>query len=262
MAGGGHVANRLLSMTRGLTVLLFAIVGVECAEGQAELTPEPGLLAQISGYELDLREMFDEAYSKGVILRAVKLPPFAPEMILFINQRHEVVVLSPKETGDWRIHQAGGEDAEGGSYPGKDDDSDDRALQSVAGTRGRNAGSRVELERRSRPISDFAVENLREVWEDALVHAKHEEKPRLTFEGTRWHYSLWVQGRGVLSGMVWSPERDTISSALNDVFGVMAAYAASEADIASVLRATQDYKLVRRARENESLNNETEPESN
>jgi hypothetical protein len=183
-----------------------------------------------------------------VELRAILLPSFSPEFALFVDEKSRIVVLSPKETSIWShehrelVREGVIErfDAEGRKIPSDEGNDAEKKIPEKIGD--------LRIEKRSRAIPPALLKAVREVWEDALMHATHAQESHSGLDGARWHYSLWIRGRGVLSGTVWSPNAGTIPSALNDVLAALIEYVSREANESHIESALWNYKIATKRR--------------
>jgi hypothetical protein len=231
-----------------ISVFLTAVLFVHVAHSQGELSPEPGVLAEVDRYDLKLREAFSEAFEDGVELRAMILGSFSPELAFFVDAQGDLVTLSPKRISIWNhehreLVRRGAitrSDADGRQIPPEEEDEAESRIPEKI--------SDIKMVKKSRAISRKLMQVVREVWEDALIHAKHAQKPRSGLDGTRYHYSCWIRGRGVLSGTVWSPDEGTVPRALNDVLTTLIDYVSKEANESHVSSALWMYKVATKAR--------------
>jgi hypothetical protein len=53
---------------------------------------------------------------------------------------------------------------------------------------------------------------------------RHAKNPRAGTEGTTYHFSAWIEGRGDLSGHVWTPEPESKTGQLVELVEAMAEF--------------------------------------
>ena len=91
-------------------------------------------------------------------------------------------------------------------------------------------------------ISAPLTERIRRVWQQMLLAARHPKNPTLGLDGETFHFSMWIQDHGIVSGEVWSPDRGSRTRALTDLADGLAKYARGAADekaLQKLLRAVE-----------------------
>ncbi len=192
-----------------LLVSLFTAVGLAAATlAQDYLTPETGILAEENEYHAKLRELFAETFRSDIVLQAVFLPSFEPEAIAGIRKTSsglEAFASRPSYHIAEKIEAA---------RLNKESRADFRDLT-------------VHTE--TRAISAAFTERIRHVWENMLLSARYPKTTVIGFDGMDVHFSMWVDGRGIISGKIWSPQSGK-AAALEDLAEVLGDYAEGKAD--------------------------------
>jgi hypothetical protein len=67
----------------------------------------------------------------------------------------------------------------------------------------------IKAVRRARPLPRDVADEIKALWEVMLLDVRHPKKSEDGLDGATYHFSAWVQGRGDLSGNIWSPKPES-----------------------------------------------------
>jgi hypothetical protein len=67
----------------------------------------------------------------------------------------------------------------------------------------------IKAVRRARPLPRDVADGIKALWEVMLLEVRHPKKSEEGLDGTTYHFSTSVQGRGDQSGHIWSPEPES-----------------------------------------------------
>lgn len=209
-------AASLLIATGGLT---FA------ADEDDHLRPTPAEAAAQSSYQLKLDEIFHDAYQNDSVVQVLFTGAFTAEAIVSI--RH---------SGDTDQLFAMAAERPISAY--------DRMERYEAIQRGEQSGfvmpepiyqmMRAELpgtyrdvpvDTYAKPIAPALTRRIAAVWRVALLATKVHKTPGLYIDGGSTTYSMHMQGRGVVRGMVTNPEADTKMDSLWTLAAALNQYA-------------------------------------
>ena len=208
---------------------------VRAALAQEHLTPEPGILAQLDEYEAKIRKVFAGAYTGDVVLRVFILASFNPEEAAGIRKTdkgYTAFAMTPSST-IWdtelvRMQESGQIttfDKDGKQVPpGKNNSFQKLKKKTPADIR--KITARIEDAALPTPLA----ERIARVWQNMLLDAQHPKQPPLGADGTTYHFSMWVQSHGIVSGTVWSPDEGSGTFALTNLASALAQYAKGHLD--------------------------------
>jgi hypothetical protein len=206
---------------------------------QEHLEPEVGVLSYVDAYRLKVSEVFAPVLTNQVVCKVVILESFEPEKIVGLRRAEhglEAFSLTPSstiwdieaihlyesgriETWDTNLHKLTLE--ENKSY---------QALKKSTPADYRS----ITVATKSVPIDEALGNRIAIVWESMLMAVRYPEKPSLGLDGTTYHFSIWISGRGVLNGKVWSPAPKTKTAALVDLVDALTEYATGRLDAAAL----------------------------
>ena len=154
------------------------------------------------------REMLGETERRDIVLQVVFLPSFQPEAITGIRKAgkgYEAFASKPS----YQIAEKIGAAERNKQFP---PDFRDLAVHTDG-----------------RAISASLTERIRRIWQDMLLKVKYPKDPRIGTDGMDVHFSMFISGRGVVSGQIWSPRRGK-TLALVDLADALGAYAEGKID--------------------------------
>ena len=206
------------------------------SRAQEYLAPEPGLLAECDPYHLKVRTVFAAAQTDEVICSVVILGSFAAEQLVGVRKTDkgcEVFIVTPSSS-IWntelvRMHEAG-------QITSFDKDGKKLTLDEDASFQSLKKSTPEDFRKISTVVKAVAVDEvlaqrIAAVWERMLLSARHPKQPNQGLDGASYHFSMFVLGRGVISGQVWSPAEKTKTSALVELAYVLSGFATGQADV-------------------------------
>lgn len=215
---------------------------------QRELMPGMGSSSDDDGYGKKIQQAFSEAYDEKVELRAVYLPSFFPETVLFLNEKGKLVTLEPLEISIWSFEQRElirngtirRTDADGREMPPDEESEYTKNIPENI--------SDLVIVRRSRQLPPELLKLVREVWRDALLNSKENQEPTDVLDGYSAAYSMRIGDNDMLSGFTRTPVHDSIPSALNEVFRALIKFVSQEVNETHVAVAIWEYKVATKQR--------------
>jgi len=227
---------------------LMVVCGL-CA--QEHLEPETGVLANPDRYSLKVQEVFSSALTNQAVCQAVILASFEPERMVGLQRSDkgiEAFSLSPSST-IWdteviALHESGEIEtwdtnfhklslAENESY---------QALKKATPADYRS----IKVTVKAQPIDEALGGRIATVWKRMLMGVRHPKEKRAGCDGVTYHFSMWIKGRGILSGQVWSPDSKSRTAALVELTEALSRYAEGNLNAAelgrTVLRAEKAAK--------------------
>lgn len=244
LASGGPV--------RAAGCLILALVAARAAFAQPHLIPDVGLLGDYQEYEFKLRNVFAAGYTPDVVLRTVILQTIRArggEELAGVRQKSstsfEAFVMTPSsriwDTELVRLYEAGrirmlGKD--GKNVPLKENTSYQELKRRTP-----SDYRKISANSRTRSIPGPLAKRLSRVWQAMLLGARQPSRPNEGTDGITYHFSMRVQGYGVLSGHTWTPETGP-TKALADLAHELASYASgqsSEASLETKLRIAEQH---------------------
>lgn len=230
--------------------LLSLIVGCSvCA--QEHLEPEAGVLADPDRYRLKVQEVFSSALTNEAVCQAVILPSFEPERVVGLQRSEqgiEAFSLSPSSTiWDTEVIAL----YESGRIQRLDTNfhilslADNDSYQALKKATPADYRS-IKVTVKTKPIDEALGERIATVWKRMLMGVHHPKEERQGCDGITYHFSMWIKGRGTLSGRVWSPNPRSRTAALVELTEALARYAEGNLNAAelgrTVLRAEKATK--------------------
>jgi hypothetical protein len=229
---------------------------INCDNSFAELNkveylmPEDGNLVISSdimqSYENKARQLFSKGFDADVVFRMVCLPSFSPEWLVGVkkvDKKSVVFLLMGKEK--IKSHWINGHYVMLDTPKGKIRQWEEGRSE-ILGT----------------PVIEYSAEIdpdtkklLNDLWETMLLGTRYPKKYMVGFDGTNYHFSMFIWGRGDLSGKTWSPDKDTNPGRLAEIGELLADYAKAETekrkDILKTIR-TKAEELQKRLKEDDS----------
>ncbi len=220
-------------------LLAIALIG-QVVQAQDRLEPETGVLAEARDeYSEEIRQVFRAAYAADVELRVVVVASFDPEAVVGIRKTEEgfeAFVMTPSsaiaDLERVRTYESGQVtvfDRDGKEIPLEKD----ATFQELKRRTPTDVG-KITVQTKVVPIPEPLVKRISKVWEDMLLDVRYpDQDPDFIYirvDGTKYHFSMWVPARGILSGQTWSPEKQTKTAALVDLAFALRQYANKEVD--------------------------------
>jgi hypothetical protein len=219
------------------TILLVQFLSlVQAASAQEHLIPDSSLLAEPDDFLINLSRVFVQAFDHRVSLRAVVIPSFEKEYAVGIQETKkgeaEVFVLSPSsQIWDTKILKEYEEGKVRSYVNGKpvaiQDDENYQKLKKTTPDDYR----KIKVTRRARPIPKDLANRVTALWHERLLEVRHPADLDLGTDGDTYYFSAWVQGRGQLSGHIWSPDPDSRTGRLAAVVASLSDYSKGMADL-------------------------------
>lgn len=221
------------------SVLACLILPIPPAAAQEHLIPDAGAMVDQDSYHQKVRHVFESAFERGVALRAVVIPSFRKEYAVGVREADgtaEAFVLEPssmiwnteivalRERGQIRAF-----DRDGKPIPPEAD----KSFQEL---KGRTPADyrQIEAKRRARAIPADLAAGLKQAWERMLLDVRHPAEPEMGHDGVTYHFSMFVPGRGEVSGHVWSPDEGTKTARFAELAQALAGYAREEVPLEAV----------------------------
>jgi hypothetical protein len=218
------------------TILLVQFLSlVQAASAQEHLIPDSSVLVEPDGYLLKVSRVFTQAFEDRVSLRAIVFPSFEKEYAVGIQETRkgetEVFVLSPSsQISDTEILKEYEEGKVRSYVNGKpvalQDDQNYQQLKKTTPDDYR----KIKVTRRARPIPKDLADRVTALWHERLLEVRHPADLDLGTDGETYYLSAWVQGRGQLSGHIWSPDPDLRTGRLAAVVTSLSDYSKGKAD--------------------------------
>jgi hypothetical protein len=232
---------------RTLGLLLFLSMP-RAVSAQDHLIPDCGVLAESDDFLLNVQRVFAQAFEQRVSLKAIVIPSFEKEYAVGIQESKkgaaEVFVLSPSsqlwDTEILKEYEEGKLRSYVSNKPValQDDKNYQRLKQTTP-----NDYRKISVTRRARPIPKDLADQVTALWRERLLEVRHPAVLDEGNDGETYYFSAWVQGRGQLSGHVWSPEPGSKVGKLVAVVTALADYSNGKGDVKqlaeSVDRATK-----------------------
>jgi len=229
------------SMSRAMAIFLTAIMLAHTAAAQEYLEPEPGVLAQMDNYDVKIGRVFAAAYAGDVVLRAFILPSFVPEEVVGIrhtDERYEAFVMAPTST-IWnteivRLYESGHittSDNNGKPVPLAKNVEYQKLKRRTPDIR------KITAKTKAVALPGPLAQRIAQVWQRMLLDARHPKAPRDGNDGATYHFSMWIQGYGIVSASIWSPDEGSRTGALTDLASALAQYAKGQLDSEQLAKA-------------------------
>ena len=225
----------------GMAILMFGCSTSDqraWLEAHQHLAPEPGLLAEFDSYDHKIRTVLSEGYGRDVLFRMICIPSFEPEWMVGIekddNNTCSVFVLRPNKH-IWKselipMYESGQiteiVQTADGSIESRKATNDLERLKREMPSDFRNIG----VEKQSAGIDAGTADLLAEAWSQMILKARHPEEDVIGLDGVTYHFSMWIQGRGIVSGKIWCPEQNTNTGLLTSIGHSLMTYVTADKD--------------------------------
>ena len=228
--------------------LLFAVRAP--ATAQDHLVPDTSVFADPDSYLLKIRHVFAPAFEPDITLRALVLGSFDKEYIvgLRIGDAGAEAFLLEASSSIWDTEllemYKTGEIGPAMTLDGKEipleQDEEYKALKKRTPADYRD----IKAVRRAKPLPRDLTEGIKKLWDVMLLGVRHPEEERDGLDGTTYHFSAWVQGRGDLSGHIWQPGPESKTGHLARLSRALAKFARGDGSV-EVL--TKDFEAARKS---------------
>lgn len=191
--------------------------------------PEPGILASYDEYDVMVRQVFADAYNGDVVLRVVIEPSFVPEEVVGIRKTEkgfEAFAMTPSSM-IWKTElvRITTFDKAGKKQPPEKDDSFQEFKRQTP-----SDIPKITAHIDSAALPALLAQRIARVWKSMLLDARHPKNPHPGLDGASYHFSMWVQNHGDISGEIWSPDERTKTSALVNLATALSQYAKGRID--------------------------------
>jgi hypothetical protein len=216
--------------------IIIAVTTIAVVYAQEHLVPEPGVLAEYDEYDFKVREVFTSAYSDEVVCKVVILGSFGKEQVVGLRTTaggHEIFSMFPSssiwDTELVRLHESG--QIQSYAKDGKkltleqDDSYQDLKKRTPADFR------QITIETQAVPLGDSVAHRIAAIWERMLLDTRQPKQWRQGLDGASYHFSMFVSGRGIISGQIWSPKEKTKTAALEELAYALSQYAMRRTDL-------------------------------
>jgi hypothetical protein len=191
-----------------ILLILARLSSATQLQAQEHLVPEASLLATYDEYELKIHEVFASAYSDDVVCKVVFLNAFLPEEVVGLRKTpsgHKVFLMKPSSI-IWDTMK-------------KRTPSDFR---------------KITTNETTVPINDDLVHRIAAIWERMLLATRQPKETHYGVDGGASHFSMFISGRGIISGQVWSPDPGTKTAALETLAYTLPHYVGHPSDTAAL----------------------------
>jgi hypothetical protein len=218
---------------------------------QEHLIPETGMLAEYDEYDFKVREVFATAQTHEVVCRVVILVSFMPEAEAGVRKTptgHQAFCITPSsaiwDTEIIRMHEAG--QIHSFNKDGKELTLEENESYQALKKRTPADFRKITTEVKTVPIDDVLAKRITAIWERMLLATRYPKEHRQGLDGASYHFSMFVSGRGVISGQVWSPAERTKTAALVDLAYTLALFANGKTELEAVKKAiSRAEKLIK-----------------
>jgi hypothetical protein len=180
----------------GMTLLTTASMA------QDHLEPEKGILAEADDYQHLVRTVFSKLDEEKPVLKVVVLPSFQNELFIGLKKNensYQVFTAKPSQRL-WLTHLR--------------KEQEQRLTiseQALTELRQRTplAAQEITVQKQNAELSVQMAERIEAVWKKALLDVQHPKKSISGNDGDTYHFSMFILGRGTLSGQIWTPMDDS-----------------------------------------------------
>ena len=234
----------LLLVACCLTVLL---ISASKTSAQDHLAPEWDSFGLRNEYNEKIRQLFEEGFRQGVILRVLILESFTTESLVGIRKTSDGVeafyLRAKSKIGDTELlkiyekSQIFSLDRDGNRTPGVETQAY-QELKRKTPTDFRD----IPVERMQRRLPKQTVDQIAEIWKTMLRGTRYPEKARFGKDGTTYYFAMRDSIGVFMTGMVWSPNESTRTDQLVQLAETLKEYVKSkqtEDQLNAMVRTTQ-----------------------
>lgn len=225
--------------THVIAVALLVVLAAP-ADAQDHLNPDTSAFADPDSHLLKCRHVFASAFEHEVTLRALVLPSFTKEYVVGIqvgDAGAEAFVLEPSssiwDTELLEMYKKG-EIGPSLTSDGKEIPLDQDQAYKALKKRAPEDYRAIKAIRRARPLPRAVADGIKTLWKAMLLAVRHSEKED-GLDGITYHFSAWVQGRGDLSGHIWTPEPESKAGQLARLAEAVADFARGAAPLQTLV---------------------------
>jgi hypothetical protein len=218
-------------MKKHLVAITLFVALAGAAGAQDHLTPDTSAFADPDRYLLKIRHIFAPAFEGDIKVRALVLPSFEKEYLvgLQVGDAGAQVFVLEASSSIWDTEllemYKSGEIGLATTLDGKEipleQDEEYKSLKKRTPADYRL----IKAVRRAQPIPKDVADGVEALWEAMLLNVRHSKNPHDGLDGTTYHFSAWIEGRGDLSGHVWTPEPESKTGQLAGLARAMADFA-------------------------------------
>ena len=220
-----------------LSVIVFYVevcFSIELEGGH--LRPDAAYVTSQDAYEEKLRYVFKEAYEGGSILQVMVKPSFGTEYVIgvwrveevcevfFLRASFKVSMLERYE----RVSASGGAERLGEIHIFPQDMP--------------KSYRDISLEENTREIDCNDVARIVGVWREELLGVRHSVKESINLDGAAYTYSMFLAGRGVVSGSSVNPRHGSRMDSLAKLVNALMEYSLGRQNLEDVDRALLNYE--------------------
>jgi hypothetical protein len=221
--------------THVIAVALLVVLAAP-ANAQDYLNPDTSAFADPDSHLLKCRHVFAAAFEHEVTVRALVLPSFTKEYVVGIQVGDagvEAFVLEPSssiwDTELLEMYKKG-EIGPSLTSDGKEIPLEEDQAYKALKKRAPEDYRAIKAIRRARPLPRAVADGIKALWKAMLLAVRHSEKED-GLDGITYHFSAWIQGRGGLSGHVWTPEPESKAGQLARLAEALADFARGAAPL-------------------------------
>lgn len=212
----------------GLACVLFMTAN---AQAQDHLEPETGTLGEFDEYYYKISRVFAAAYDKNVVCKTMmpgaqigtesavgvrKTPKGYEVFQMYASSR----IWDTELVREYEAGRIGTYNKEGRKLTlAENEDYQKLKKKTPADFR------TITTTTKSVPIDDALASRIAAIWERMLLATRQPKVNRSGVDGGTLHFSMFVMNRGIISGQVWSPDKDTKTGALCDLAITMLRFA-------------------------------------
>ncbi len=232
-------------MKTSLATLALLLSLAASAPAQDHLVPDADAFADPDSYRLKLRDVFEEAFDEGVILRSLVLPSFTLEYLIGVKldgEHVEAFVLEPSASV-WMSERLDNCQNAIKYHEEKGEKVPPELIERLKDLKEKAVDHReIKATRRTQPLPRELAEEIKTIWKTMLLDVRHPKELNDITHGVIYHYSAEITGHGEISGNIYHPKPGSKTGDLTSVALALAEYARGKSDL-DALR-----KKVERAR--------------
>jgi hypothetical protein len=225
-----------------LALIAIAAAAITSLRAQEHLIPEAGTLAEHDEYYAKVTTIFAKARAHEVVCRVVILASFFPEQEVGVRQTptgHEVYSITPSsaiwDTELIRLHESG--QIQSFNKDGKELTLEEDASYQALKKRAPSDFRKITTEVKAVAVDDTLAKRIATLWERMLLATRYPREHRQGLDGESYHFSMFLSGRGVVSGKIWSPAEKTKTAALAELASTLALVVNGKADFETLKKA-------------------------
>lgn len=230
--------SRLLGIFRHVLNYIFSIFVVLLVPAesiaQENLAPDISYIVGADDYAFTLKSTFREGFNDEVVLRVIALPSFSPEYLAGVRKKHdktyEAFVIEPT-ISIWDVESKGkkslGEEKQKNKMPSTT-------------SFGKYPIQTITI---SKPISEALANRLMKIWQEELLKVRYSKNTSLIVDGTKFHFSMFLHGFGVISGNLVNSQSGTRMVGLSRLATALAEFARGKIEYAALDVSLSDVEM-------------------